>query len=280
MKRFLIIVGIIILLGGIGSYYYYNYEERDDSIVTIYGNIDIREVDLGFRVFGKLEKMNFEEGDRVKKGTLLATLEKTPYVNAVNSAKADVEQKKIEYDNNLKIAKRKEKLVIDKYISKEETDNAETVRYQSLAALHQSEANLATAETNMKDTEVYSPTDGMILSRVEEPGTILNAGGNVYVLALDKPIWARVYINEPDLGRIYLGMKAKVYNDSHPDKAYDAQVGFISPVAEFTPKTVESEELRTKLVYRLRVIIEKPDRLLRQGMPVTVKLDTKTAHGH
>jgi HlyD family secretion protein len=77
------------------------------------------------------------------------------------------------------------------------------------------------------------------------------------------------------LGRIYLGMKAQVYTDSRPNNPYEAVVGFISPVAEFTPKTVETKDLRTKLVYRIRVIISQPDRYLKQGMPVTVVLDTR-----
>lgn len=261
-----------------GAYYYQNYTKQNDHIIKLYGNIDIREVDLGFRVFGRLQKLNYEEGDRVKKGEELALLDKRPYLDVMHADKADVEQKKLAYDNAGRVAIRKEQLLKSKFASSEETEDAQTKRDQNLAALHVSEANLDTANTNLADTVIYSPADGMILSRVKEPGTVLNPGDIVYVLALDVPIWARVYISEKDLGRIYLGMKAKIYTDSNPTKPYDGQVGFISPVSEFTPKTVETEELRTKLVYRLRVIITNPDRLLRQGMPVTVELDTRKNH--
>jgi HlyD family secretion protein len=80
----------------------------------------------------------------------------------------------------------------------------------------------------------------------------------------------RAYVDEPDLGRVHPGMIATVATDTGNAKTYRGRVGFISPVAEFTPKSVETPELRTDLVYRLRVIVDEPDDGLRQGMPVTV----------
>jgi HlyD family secretion protein len=278
VKRVIFVIVLLAVIGAGGLYYYNSYEDKNSHIITLYGNIDIREADLGFRVFGRLQKMNFEEGDRVKKGDQLALLDQKPYLDLMHASKADAEQKKIAYDNSGRIAERKDQLLKSKFASTEETELAQTTRDQNLAALHVAQANLDTTNTNLADTVIYAPSDGMILSRVKEPGTILNPGDVVYVLALDIPIWARVYISEKDLGRIFLGMKAKVYTDSNPNKPYQGQVGFISPVAEFTPKTVETEELRTKLVYRLRVIISNPDKFLRQGMPVTVELDTSKNH--
>ena len=94
----------------------------------------------------------------------------------------------------------------------------------------------------------------------------------VYTMALLDPVWVRTYAPEPDLGKIHPGMKAQIFTDSFPGRAYDGWIGFISPVAEFTPKTVETPELRTSLVYRLRVYVHNPDNSLRQGMPVTIRL--------
>lgn len=94
----------------------------------------------------------------------------------------------------------------------------------------------------------------------------------VYTLSVLSPIWIRAYINEPNLGRIAFGMEAQVYTDTKSGKVYKGKIGFISPVAEFTPKTVQTTDLRTDLVYRLRIYVEDPDHLLKQGMPVTVKL--------
>jgi HlyD family secretion protein len=96
----------------------------------------------------------------------------------------------------------------------------------------------------------------------------------VVTLALTDPKWVRAYVPEPDLGRIKLGMTAKIMSDSFPDQTFDGWIGFISPVAEFTPKTVETEDLRTKLVYEVRVFVYDSKDLLRLGMPVTVIVDS------
>lgn len=95
----------------------------------------------------------------------------------------------------------------------------------------------------------------------------------VVTLALTDPKWVRAYVPEPDLGRINLGMKANVLSDSFPDQKFEGWIGFISPVAEFTPKTVETEDLRTKLVYEVRVFVHDTKDLLRLGMPTTVIVD-------
>ena len=99
----------------------------------------------------------------------------------------------------------------------------------------------------------------------------------VLTLALTDPIWVRVFVEEPDLGRIKPGMPADVSTDSFPDKVYEGWVGFISPTAEFTPKTVQTEELRTKLVYEVRVFVKNPDGELRLGMPATVRISPAAA---
>ena len=143
---------------------------------------------------------------------------------------------------------------------------------EARANLAAAKARLAQTEINLQDTEIHSPADGIILTRVREPGAIVSAGQTVYTLQLLSPVWIRTYVSERDLGRIYQGMPADVYTDSQPAKPFHGQIGFISPVAEFTPKNVETTDLRTELVYRLRVIVDNPDNGLRQGMPVTVKL--------
>jgi HlyD family secretion protein len=105
---------------------------------------------------------------------------------------------------------------------------------------------------------------------LREPGAIVATSDVIYVLSLDHPVWVRTYVPEPLLGKIHPGMEVSVTSDSAPDKPYTGKIGFISPVAEFTPKSVETPELRTDLVYRLRIVIDESDQGLRQGMPVTV----------
>jgi HlyD family secretion protein len=127
------------------------------------------------------------------------------------------------------------------------------------------------AATQLQDTELTAPANGVVLTRVREPGTIVGAGVPVYTLSLTDTVYVRAYVDEPHLGRVVPGAKLLVRTDSS-DREYVGQVGFVSPRAEFTPKSVETPELRTDLVYRLRIVIRDADDALRQGMPVTVSV--------
>jgi HlyD family secretion protein len=146
---------------------------------------------------------------------------------------------------------------------------AEDIR-AALAQLDAEQATLSLARRRLADADLLSPATGTIQTRVREPGAMMSMGSTVYTIALASPVWVRAYVAEPDLGRAVPGAQVQVFTDSAPDKAYRGQIGFVSPVAEFTPKTVETPDLRTSLVYRLRVVVENPDDGLRQGMPVTL----------
>ena len=137
------------------------------------------------------------------------------------------------------------------------------------------QANLSLQQIRLKDMTLKAPTAGVIQSRILEPGEMAGPTRPVFILALTDPKWVRAYVPEPELGRIRLGMKARVLSDSFPGKSMDGWVGFISPTAEFTPRTVETEDLRTKLVYEARVFVHDDQDLLRLGMPVTVMIDEK-----
>ena len=121
---------------------------------------------------------------------------------------------------------------------------------------------------------------GVVLSRVREAGAIVNAGETVFVLSLTNPVWVRTYVSEPDLARVKPGMPVEVRTDARDAKPLKGVIGFISTTAEFTPKTVETRELRTALVYRIRIVVEDPDGVLRQGMPVSVGLPDATDTGN
>lgn len=140
------------------------------------------------------------------------------------------------------------------------------------ATLKQTQTQLADAERALNNCLLYAPADGVIRSRLKEPGDMVGASTPIYEMALMNPLWARVYIDEPNLGRITMGQKVAVTVDSFPDKTFDATVGFISSVAEFTPKTVQTEAIRTNLVYEVRLTVDDPQGLLRLGMPVTARL--------
>jgi HlyD family secretion protein len=323
-KRLVIILGVVAVLSVAGWFIYQQLTSVPQRILTLQGNIDIRQVNVGFRVTGRVKEMKLEEGDVVHAGDLIATLDDVPYQDQerlaeaqvaqaqanytkmlngyrpeeIAQARAQLAQSKANYDNALRYFERQDALQQSHVISKSDYDNAlasrDSLKGQvdlaqanlnlelagnrfedvdsAKAQLDNSKANLATARQNVDDCKLFAPVDGVIITRAVEPGTIVSTSSVIYSICQNEPVWVRTYVDERDLGHIYPGMKALVSNDTDPNHPYIGQIGFISPVAEFTPKTVETRELRTDLVYRLRVIITKPDRYLRQGMPVTLRM--------
>jgi HlyD family secretion protein len=98
-------------------------------------------------------------------------------------------------------------------------------------------------------------------------------------LTLANPVWIRAFVGQPRLGLIKPGLDVWLEVDAAPGKRFRGRVGFISPQAEFTPKTVETREIRDDLVFRFRVVAEDPDNLMRQGMPVTVIIPLRPSSG-
>lgn len=249
---------------------------RNKNELILYGNIEIRQVDLGFRVAGRIKKMLFEEGDMLKKGDLIAILDDTPYLDMVNQTSATAKARKIVMQNADISFKRTYPLCSDTTVSEQDCDDAWTSKNQTQAEYEAAVANAQSAKTDFNDTRIYAPCDGIVMTRIQEPGAIVSPTQVVYSIAKSKPVWIRAYVPEKELGRIKYGMQVKVYNDSRPENPYIGWVGFISPVAEFTPKEVETATLRTDLVYRIRVYIYDVDEYLRQGMPTTIKIDLKS----
>ncbi len=145
------------------------------------------------------------------------------------------------------------------------------------ALLAQRQAALTAARQRLDDATLYAPADGVIRNRILEPGDMAFPQTPVLTLALTDPVWARAYLPEPMLGRVRLGAAATIESDSYPGKRYRGWVGYVSPTAEFTPKTVQTPELRTRLVYSVRVFACNPEGELRLGMPVTVTITLDAA---
>lgn len=130
---------------------------------------------------------------------------------------------------------------------------------------------------DLNDSVIKAPVDGVILTRFKEIGAITNAGESILEIAKTDEFWVRAYIDEKNLGNIKPGLKMSIQTDSR-DENYEGVIGFISPVAEFTPKNIETQELRADLVYSFRVIVKNPDDKIRQGMPVTLKIAQNNAN--
>jgi len=143
---------------------------------------------------------------------------------------------------------------------------------QAEAELRADEAQLAFLRQELADVQLVAPVNAVVRTRLMEPGEMASPQRPVFSLAVTDPKWVRAYVAEPDLGKLRTGMTASVAVDSFPDRRFEGWVGFISPVAEFTPKTVQTEELRTSLVYEVRVFVKDPSDQLHLGSPTTVHL--------
>lgn len=325
MKKVIVMIALLITAAAVLGWRRDNPEDGvSGRQITLYGNVDIRQVRLGFRVGGKIKEVLLDEGDAVRPDTVIARLDDVPYRNALNIAVAQRDSAAAAYKRevngprygeiaraganaeelraNLKMAEvtfeRYESLLRTNAIARETYDQAESARDAAAerlqagleeldlllegnreedvavahAALRAAEATVASGETSLADTVLVAPSSGIVLSRVNEPGTIVSGGETVVVLSLFEPLLVRAYVPETLLGFVYPGKKVEVFTDTRPDAPHAGTIGFVSPVAEFTPKSVETPELRTDLVYRLRIIVDQPDSGLRQGMPVTVVL--------
>lgn len=277
MKKKIIAVFLLLLIIGASTFFLTRKKENPNEL-TLYGNVEIRQVDLSFQVGGQIVKMLKEEGDSVKKGELVATLDNRDYKSNLEKADADV-AKTLALKNDAEDKfNRNAPLVGDETISKQDYETLLNTKNKSAADYKGAIAQKNFAKNQLDYTKIYAPDDGIVMVRVQEPGATVAKGQTVYTISKSKPVWVRAYVNETDLGNIKYGMNVKVLTDSvdpqtGKNREYVGKIGYISPVAEFTPKTVQSTDLRTSLVYRIRVYIDDVDEYLRQGMPTTIKID-------
>jgi HlyD family secretion protein len=138
---------------------------------------------------------------------------------------------------------------------------------QARARLDAANQALDLAKTQLGYATAVSPLSGVVLSKNAEPGEVLAAGAPVVTVGDIRKVYLRAYIDEADLGRVKLGQEVKVTTDSYPGKVYKGRIVFISPEAEFTPKMVQTQRERVKLVYRIKIDISNPDQELKPGMP-------------
>jgi HlyD family secretion protein len=402
MRRTIILVGLLVVVGGGVLWWWLAHRKSETNELVLYGNVDLRQVQLAFNNSERIAEVLVQEGDRVQEGQVVARLDmsrlKPPVDQAeaqvaaqqqvvdrlnhgsrpeeideareqvaaqqavvdrlkngsrpeeiaqaqanLESAKADAANALLRYDRtkNLSTVRLRDQSNVSA-VSQEDLDNAKaaldvanakvTVNKQALdlavlgprqedkaqakalleqlkkslklaelgprqedkaqakAQLEVNKAQLALLQQQLIDAELKAPTNAairtrllkpgeiappqkpeyMVRTRLLEPGEMSSPQKPVYTLAIINPKWVRAYVSEPDLGKVRPGVVASVAVDSFPGQRFEGWVGFISPVAEFTPKSVQTDELRTSLVYEVRVFVKDPSDNLRLGMPATV----------
>jgi len=325
-RRGTIIVVLTVIAAGAVTAWWWSARSRTNDLLVLQGNVEIRQVNLAFKVAGRIVSLAVDEGATVMAGQKLASLEKVYFEDSLRQARAQRGQAaanvaKMEAGNRpeeiaqaeanvlyrealllnarqsreraealLKTASGTQKNYDDAIAAQRQADAQLNSAREALrlmkagfrqedieaarAQLAERDAAVLVAERQLADADLIAPSPGIVLSRVRETGAIVNAGETVFVLTLNSPVWVRTYVSEPDLGRIRPGMEVELRTDTPGSNPIKGRVGFISTTAEFTPKTVETRELRTALVYRVRIVADDPDGMLRQGMPMTITATT------
>jgi HlyD family secretion protein len=331
MRRPFLIGGLIaVSLIAAGVAWRLMQRERAPTHLTLYGDVDLRQVQLSFNNSERIAAVLVQEGDRVRQGQLLARLdtarlepqlaqaeaqaaaqlqvvkrlrsgsrpEEIAQARAnLQAAQADLTNARQQYERWKSAAE----ISAGRAVRQQDVDNARTAvqvaearlavvqktldlaiagpRREEIneneARLKASEAQASVLRQQLKDAQLIAPVDAVIRTRLMEPGEMASPQRPVFSLAITDPKWVRAFISEPDLGKIKPGMPAAIVVDSFPGRRFDGWIGFISPVAEFTPKTVQTEELRTSLVYEVRAFVKDPADELRLGMPASVYLQLK-----
>ena len=317
----------VLLIVIAAAVWYFNKDQKSDQALTLFGNVDIRQVSLAFEQSGRIQQMNAQEGDHIQKGDVLAKLN-TDALNIqlqqaeaqlkvqqqtvieqdagtrpeqIAQAEAQLASAKAQFDKAEKDLKRLQVLFHDtagQAISKQELDYAQSNQATAAASVKEKTANLALLKNGARSEDreaakaqfdaskanldliryqiqqsvLTAPVNAVVRARLQEAGDMTTAQKPVYTLALTNPKWVRVYANEKDLNAIQMGAAAQVIRDSQPNQPIDGKIGYISSVAEFTPKTVQTEDIRTTLVYEVRVHVNDPQDALKMGQPVTVKI--------
>jgi HlyD family secretion protein len=327
MKRNILVAALAIILVAGGLAYWLTRSSNAPSEIVVYGNVDLRQVDLPFNGTERIAAVLVQEGDRVHQGQILARLDTNrlePQVaqaraqlaaqqavverlhngsrpEEVAQARAALDSAKADAENARRQAQRFRSLIaasggraasqqdLDNANAQLDVANAKVVSQQKAldlavvgprkediaqaeAQLQAQQAQLAFLKQQLADANLLAPVAAVIRSRLMEPGEMASPQKPVFTLAITDPKWVRAYVAESDLSRIRPGEVASIGVDGFPNRRFEGWIGFISPVAEFTPKTVQTEELRTSLVYEIRVFVKDPDDQLRLGMPATVYL--------
>lgn len=324
MKRKAIILGLVAVIAGITAFLTLRGEKDDAGSLVSSGNVEVTEVDLGFKAPGRVERLLTDEGRNVAAGETVATLDRSELLRQMEaqqavidstsarllelkqgsrpqekrgaramtaSASADLEKAQKDFE-------RAEMLFGNGAISGQQRDAAkrafevataqhdhalqneslvregprlETIRGAE-AQVRQAKAQLAVYREQLADMELKTPVKGVVLRKNVEGGETVTAGTPIFTVGdLEHP-WVKIYVKEDKLGLVKLGQKAEVTVDTYPGKTFEGVVTYISPEAEFTPKNVQTQEERVKLVFGIKVNVDNPNQELKPGMPADVRI--------
>jgi len=273
-KKAFIIVGLIVIVGLIGTVVAFRQisSSQNTKMLELSGNVEVTEVRVGFKISGRVQNLYTDEGRIVSKGDKIAVLDSAEQESFVIQNRAAVSNAEAQLEKAKKDFERYGPLHRQGVITSQQMDAAKTAYDAAISQLRFSRATLKTSEVRFQDTVLQAPVSGVVLIKNVEEGETVGAGTPVFTIGdLENP-WIKVYVKENKLGFVKLGQKAEVRTDSHPQKTYEGIVSYISSEAEFTPKNVQTQEERVKLVFGVKVKVKNENNELKPGMPADVKM--------
>jgi HlyD family secretion protein len=275
MKTKIMIIGVLFALV-ITAVLVRRYDNSEDTgVLTFSGNVEVTEVNMGFKVAGRVVELLADEGDRVVKGEKIAMLDSTEHQAIVSQNRANVKSTAAALEKAVKDFDRARMLFSKEAIPSQQMDAATAAVDMARAQFEQAGAALRTTEVRLKDTILYALSDGLVLKKNVEIGETVAAGIPVLTIGdLENP-WVKIYVQERRLGLVKIGQQAEITTDSYPKKVYRGTVSTISSEAEFTPKNVQTQEERVKLVFGVKVQVKNENSELKPGMPADVRIVLK-----
>ncbi|QFR49090.1 HlyD family efflux transporter periplasmic adaptor subunit [Sulfurimonas lithotrophica] len=277
----------VLIVGGFIVYYMMenlNSNQLPDAFVFGNGRLEMTEVDIATKYPGRVKEVLVQEGDMVSKGQLMAKLDtkeleaklkqtKAMVEQAVQQkeyAKAIVAQRKSELLLAKKNLERSKSLYINKNISLVQLQQDETKLISSNAALEAAKAQVVSADAsieaakaqvetikvNIEESNLFAPIEGRVLYKLVEPGEIVGSGTKLYTLLDLSDTYMTIFLPTADAGRVAINTQARIVVDAMPNMPIPAFVSFVSPEAQFTPKEIETEKERAKLMFRIKVKVD------------------------
>jgi len=251
-KKKLIMYSVIILAAAGALAGYYIVKNMGQGL-TASGTIEATEVVVSSKVPGRVIKLNYDEGDTIKKYAVIATIDPTDTKAALLNAQARYDEAKNDYARN-------KQLFDGQMISAQQFDAAKA-NYEA------AQAALAQAKDGFDNTDITAPLDGTVLVKAVEVGELANFGTPIVTLANLETLKIIVYLSEKDVGKVKLGDQVAVMVDAYPKQKFMGKITHISDKAEFTPKAIQTKDERTTLVFGIKVELSNPDQKLKPGMP-------------
>ncbi len=271
MRKILIPLLVAVLLAGLAAWFSRG-RETDDGVKRFSGNVEVTELNVGFKTAGKIRALLAEEGRAVQAGEKLGELDNAEQELLVSQARAVADRARAEAQEADRDFQRSQVLQGEGAISVKQLEAATRAQQVCQARVREADAALDVARQKLADTVLLAPAAALVLRKNLELGESAGAGTPVYTLGDLSRVWVKIYVSETRIGAVRVGGRARIRVDSLPGRVFGGTISYVASEAEFTPRQIQTNEERVKLVFGVKVTADAPDGCLKPGMPADVEL--------